>query len=45
MHAAISLLPSVMAQNPDPYGLTNVPGSNKGIRIMGERKPHGGSIR
>jgi len=41
-YSAISLLPSVMAQNPDPYGLANVPGGNKGIRIRGERNPHGG---
>ncbi|EGQ61217.1 TonB-dependent receptor, partial [Acidithiobacillus sp. GGI-221] len=41
-YAAVSLLPSVMAQNPDPYGLANVPGGNKGIRIRGERNPHGG---
>jgi len=39
---AISLLPSVVAQNPDPYGLANVPGGNKGVRIRGERNPHGG---
>ena len=41
-YAAISFLPSVMAQNPDPYGLANVPGGNKGVRIRGERNPHGG---
>ncbi|MCL4525480.1 MAG: TonB-dependent receptor [Gammaproteobacteria bacterium] len=41
-YQAISLLPSVLAQNPDPYGFANVPGGNKGIRIRGERNPHGG---
>lgn len=38
---AIALSPSVVSQNPDPYGMANVPGGSKGLRIRGESSPHG----
>jgi iron complex outermembrane recepter protein len=41
-YKAISMLPSVVTENPDPYGLANMPGGNKGLRIRGESSPHGG---
>ncbi|ACB94023.1 TonB-dependent receptor [Beijerinckia indica subsp. indica ATCC 9039] len=41
---AVSILPSVYAPAIDPYGLANIPGSNKGIRIRGEASSHGNSI-
>ncbi|MBU3888326.1 TonB-dependent receptor [Methylosinus sporium] len=40
----ISWLPSVDAPAIDPYGLANLPGGNKGIRIRGEVSQHGNSI-
>ncbi|CAN2534770.1 hypothetical+protein [Methylocapsa aurea] len=40
----ISWLPSVDAPAIDPYGLANLPGGNKGIRIRGENSQHGNSI-
>jgi iron complex outermembrane receptor protein len=41
---AISFLPSVDAPAIDPYGLANLPGGNKGLRIRGELNGHGNSI-
>ncbi|WP_400770084.1 TonB-dependent receptor [Methylosinus sporium] len=40
----ISWLPSVDAPAIDPYGLANMGGGNKGIRIRGENSQHGNSI-
>ena len=40
----ISWLPSVDAPAIDPYGLANMPGGNKGLRIRGENSQHGNSI-
>jgi iron complex outermembrane recepter protein len=39
----ISYLPSVDAPQIDPYGLANIPGGNKGLRIRGEVGQHGNS--
>ncbi|MGJ0452259.1 MAG: TonB-dependent receptor [Methylocystis sp.] len=41
---AVGYLPSVDAPAIDPYGLANLPGSFKGIRIRGEVSQHGNSI-
>ena len=41
---AISFLPSVDAPAIDPYGLANLPGGSKGLRIRGELSQHGNSI-
>lgn len=38
---AVSELPSVSLDAMDPYGMANVPGGNKGLRIRGEMMPHG----
>ncbi len=40
-YLAVTTLPSVVAQNPDAYGLGNLVGGTKGIRIRGESNPHG----
>ncbi|OBS52848.1 TonB-dependent receptor [Methylosinus sp. 3S-1] len=40
----ISFLPSVDAPAIDPYGLANLSGGNKGVRIRGELSQHGNSI-
>jgi iron complex outermembrane receptor protein len=40
----ISYLPSVDAPAIDPYGLANLPGGNKGLRIRGELSQHGNSV-
>ncbi|MGC9160222.1 TonB-dependent receptor [Acidithiobacillus sp.] len=40
-YMALTMLPSVVAQNPDAYGLGNIVGGTKGIRIRGESNPHG----
>jgi iron complex outermembrane receptor protein len=40
---AISILPSVNAPAIDPFGLANIPGSNKGITVRGEQPQHGAS--
>ncbi|MGE0048142.1 MAG: TonB-dependent receptor [Acidithiobacillus sp.] len=40
-YLALQMLPSVVAQNPSPYGMTNLVGGTKGIRIRGESNPHG----
>lgn len=41
---AVGFLPSVDAPAIDPYGLANLPGGFKGIRIRGEVSQHGNSI-
>lgn len=40
-YRAISAMPSVNAQSPDGYGMANVPGGNKGLRVRGELATHG----
>ena len=41
---SVSNLPGVMAPAIDPYGLANLPGGNKGIRIRGALSQHGDSL-
>ncbi|WP_295383806.1 TonB-dependent receptor [uncultured Thiodictyon sp.] len=36
-------MPGVNAQTPDAYGLTNIPGGVKGMRVRGELSTHGGT--
>ncbi|VTZ51883.1 TonB-dependent receptor [Methylocella tundrae] len=42
-YRAVSILPSVDAPALDPYGLSNIPGGNKGFRVRGELPQHGSS--
>lgn len=42
-YRAVSGMPSVNAQTPDAYGLTNLPGGVKGMRVRGELSTHGGT--
>lgn len=44
MLRGIGFLPSVDAPAIDAYGLANLPGANKGLRIRGELSQHGNSI-
>lgn len=39
--SAVSGMPSVNAQSADAYGLANIPGGNKGLRVRGELSQHG----
>ena len=39
----IDRIPSVNAQSADAYGLANIPGGVKGLRVRGEMIPHGDS--
>lgn len=41
---AVSLLPGVDSPAIDPFGMANIPGSNKGLRIRGELNMHGNTI-
>lgn len=41
-YTVVSNLPSVSLDTVDPYGMANMPGGNKGLRIRGEMMPHGG---
>lgn len=45
-YRAASAMPSVNAQSADAYGLANIPGGSKGLRVRGELATHGvnGSI-
>jgi len=40
-YTIIDRLPSVNAQTVDAYGLANIPGGNKGLRVRGELSTHG----
>lgn len=40
-YTVIDRLPSVNYHSLDPYGLANIPGGNKGLRIRGELSTHG----
>lgn len=40
-YRAVSGMPSVNAQAADAYGLTNLPGGTKGMRVRGEVSTHG----
>ncbi len=40
-YMAVSQLPSVNAPSVDPYGMANIPGGNKGLRVRGELSTHG----
>ncbi|MEJ1960069.1 MAG: TonB-dependent receptor [Gammaproteobacteria bacterium] len=42
-YTAISHLPSVNAPALDSYGMANVPGGTKGLRVRGELATHGGA--
>lgn len=41
-YMVINRLPSVYAPSVDAYGLVNIPGGNKGLRVRGELSSHGG---
>lgn len=41
-YLVINRMPSVNAQSADAYGLVNIPGGNKGLRVRGELSTHGG---
>ncbi|TCJ11655.1 TonB-dependent receptor [Parasulfuritortus cantonensis] len=40
-YRAVSGMPSVNSQSADAYGLTNLPGGTKGMRVRGEVSTHG----
>lgn len=42
-YQAVAELPSVQAPTVDAWGLVNVPGSFKGLRVRGENTSHGGN--
>jgi iron complex outermembrane receptor protein len=41
-YTVIDRLPSVNGQTADAYGLVNIPGGTKGLRVRGELSSHGG---
>lgn len=41
LYRAVSGMPSVNAQSADAYGLVNLPGGTKGLRVRGELATHG----
>lgn len=41
-YTVLAEMPSVSLDSVDPYGVVNMPGGNKGLRVRGEMMPHGG---